>query len=176
MHSVTIIITAATYIYKILRSYKPEHLLDEGSQMAEHTAVAVIARFFGSLSKVSIFGDTSQIGVFHASKAEFVKTTAVSFMGRMIESGLPYVLLNEQYRMHPHISEMVSTLFYAGKVINHGSVQNRPADAVWDAFTRRRVSACHGQHSIFLHVPPGTMYRSTTGYSTVNPSHLVAVK
>ena len=131
VHSVGIIITAATYIYKILRSYKPEHLLlDEGSQMAEHTAVAVIARFFGSLSKVSIFGDTSQIEVFHASKAEFVKTTAVSFMGRMIESGLPYVLLSEQYRMHPHISEMVSTLFYAGKVIDHGSVQNRPADAV----------------------------------------------
>lgn len=176
IHSVGIIVTAATSMHKIIRSYRPDHLLlDEGSQMAEHTAVAVIARFFGSLNKVSIFGDIAQIGVFHASKAEFVQTTAISFMERMIGSGLPYVLLNEQYRMHPHISMMVSTLFYAGKLINHGSVQNRPADAVWDAFTRRRVSACHGQHSIFLHVPPGTMYRSTTGYSTVNPSHLVAV-
>ena len=46
-HAEGIIVTAASSMVKILRGFRPDLILmDEASQLHEHTAVAVISRFF----------------------------------------------------------------------------------------------------------------------------------
>jgi superfamily I DNA and/or RNA helicase len=50
-------------------------------------------------------------------------------MERLIKSGqIPFIQLNEQYRMHPHIARMSNELFYGGLVRDHESLWHRECE------------------------------------------------
>ena len=172
-HAEGIIVTAASAMVFILRRFRPNIIImDETSQLTEHAAAAVLSRFFGRLEKVDLIGDTNQTSAFNNSEAELVNTTKRDIMTRMKETGVPVTTLRVQYRMHPQIAHCVSHLFYDDQLIDDPSVINRPADAVWTAFVQRNIPTCVGNHSIFISVPPGTIYVPTGGNSKINPAHL----
>ena len=52
----------------------------------------------------------------------------LSFMARMIDAGMNYTMLREQYRMVPDIALIPNTLTYEGQLITDPSAQvtNRP--------------------------------------------------
>ena len=104
-----IISTASAALNAILRSYKPRRLIvNEASQLTEYAAVAVMARFEDSLSKTLIENNPFSLD----TGSEFGRTTKTSLMERLQYTGVPVTKLTIQYRMHPHISHTVSTLFY----------------------------------------------------------------
>ena len=63
-----------------------------------------------------------------AHHLKFSLPTELSFMERMIETGVPYTMLNTQYRTHPDIAKMVSALFYNNELLN-----NQPVVLRWSA-------------------------------------------
>jgi regulator of nonsense transcripts 1 len=50
----------------------------------------------------------------------------VPLMSRLLGAGLPSLLLEIQYRMHPVIAEFPSQLFYAGRVRSGVKAADRP--------------------------------------------------
>ena len=176
-HAEGIIVTATTAMARLLRKFRPAILLmDETSQLTEAAAVAVIARFFDRLDKVNLLGDTKQTGPFDNSKAEFDLTTKQDLMTRLMATGVPKTTLLIQYRMHPHIAACVSRLFYRNQLINDASVNHRPADNIWNAFISRFTPECAGRHSVFLSIPPCSMYQPIRGASKINPAHTWMVR
>ena len=58
----------------------------------------------------------------------------VSLMTRLVKTGVPMNMLVEQYRMHPHIADNVSNMFYDSQLINAPSVKWRPEYTIWQTF------------------------------------------
>ena len=116
-----VVVTAATSLHWILGGFQPRRLIiDEGSQMKEYTTIALIAEHFNKLLKVTIIGDLAQLGTFVPPQpSEFSMQTKLSYMGRLADSGIPYTMLDTQYRMYPHISKLVSQLFYNNRLLNN---------------------------------------------------------
>lgn len=54
-------------------------------------------------------------------------------MERMMQCGYPSTLLNQQFRMHPEISQFPNLMFYKSKIQN-GSAVGRPQ--LWHALFR----------------------------------------
>lgn len=65
-------------------------------------------------------GDPCQTRPFYASEGELRKTTMLSLMERLTKTGVPVTVLDIQYRMNPHISQLVSP-----NVVNDPSVIGR---------------------------------------------------
>ena len=172
-HARVVVVAAATSLHRILGSFKPVRLIiDEGSQMKEYTAVAVIGKHFNNLRKFTIIGDLQQLSTFvPPPPSEFSSQTQLSFMERMVKTGVPYTMLNTQYRMHPHIAKMVSSLFYSDQLINDRSVVFRQDDNRWLAFTNSTFGDCPRQHSIFINARAGPVYYTRRGRSLANPRH-----
>jgi superfamily I DNA and/or RNA helicase len=113
-----IFVTAGTCTTRLLKGFSPSTIIiDEASQMTEVASVSVIATFFHSLKKVILAEDLQQNHPFVGSSRqnEFFKTTAISLMQRMLVTGASSTFLSRQYRMHPHISKLVSEQFYEGR-------------------------------------------------------------
>ena len=107
-HAESIIVTAASSMVKSLRYLRPALILmDEASQLHEHTAVAVISRLFHRCEKAILIGDEKQLSTFVHPGHELVKTTDKSLMSRLRNTGVPSATLQVQYRMHAHISHCV---------------------------------------------------------------------
>ena len=172
-----VVVTAATSLHWILGGFHPVRIIiDEDSQMKEHTTVALISKHFNELSKITLIGDLAQLGPFVSPRpSEFSQQTRLSFMGRMIESGVPCTMLNIQYRMHPHIARLVSQLFYNNQLVNDQSVVFRQDDTKWLAFTERMFADCPRQHSIFIDTTAGPLYHTVRGRSLANPRHACIV-
>jgi senataxin len=51
---------------------------------------------------------------------------ARSLFERLKLAGFPSNMLNEQYRMHPHISQWPSTAFYSGELLDSVFAIERP--------------------------------------------------
>lgn len=52
---------------------------------------------------------------------------ALSLFERLVQAGVRPVVLDTQYRMHPAISEFASDCFYAGKIVDGITADDRPA-------------------------------------------------
>ena len=62
-HARAVMVTAATSLHRILSCFHPVCLIiDEASQIKEHTTVAVISQHFKKLRKITIIGDLAQLG------------------------------------------------------------------------------------------------------------------
>ena len=169
-----LIMTAATAMSPQIRVFRPHWLLiDEASQLTESATVAVISRFFSSLCKLVLLGDPKQRFPFClAHLSEFIRTTMTSFMVRMISTGVPVTMLREQFRMHPHISDTVSRLFYSGLLRDSPGVLFQNEHRIWQRFHQQSLQECEMRHSIFVHVDTDKLYRTKKWKSLMNPSHL----
>lgn len=61
------------------------------------------------LRKLGIIGDQLGATIPSSDMSEFGPTAQMSLMQRMIEVGNPYIMMEEQYRMHP--GSLASSLF-----------------------------------------------------------------
>ncbi|KAF6227424.1 hypothetical protein HO133_008868 [Letharia lupina] len=173
-----IIVTAATAMTKMLRVFRPQQIIvNEASQLTEFATVAVVSRFFENLRKVLIVGDPCQKKPFVLNQnSEFVNTTETSLMVRLSNSGVPITRLREQFRMHPHIAQPVSSLSYEATLINSPSVLSRPKDRIWQTFHGQTLQECAKRHSIFVHVKNYVPYRLKKTQSMLKPSRLAIVR
>ena len=77
---------------------------------------------------VILAGDDSQLRPIVLSNAktnEFIHSTSMSLMERLINSQVhPVILLGENFRCRPEITDLVSKNFYEGKLQSHKSRQN----------------------------------------------------
>ena len=129
-----IFVTAATFTCRVLKGFKPATLIiDEATQITEVASVSVVASFIPSIQKVILAGDLMQNCLFIGSirRNEFSSTTERSLIKRMLFTGVPSSLLGTQYRMHPHISEMISKLLYEGRLIDGENVKHREEDKIF---------------------------------------------
>ena len=176
-HARVVVVTAATALHGILRRFHPTRMIiDEGSQMMEHTTIALIARHYSNLDKITIIGDLAQLGTFVPPQpSEFSVQTKLSSMGRLAASGVPITTLVTQYRMHPDISRMVSHLFYQDRLLDHESVLFREDDKKWTAFAQDAFGIPSAKHSLFVSTTPGPVYYTAKGRSLANPRHACLV-
>ena len=172
-----LIMTAATALSPHLRAFQPHWVIvDEASELTESATVAVISRFAPSLCKVVLLGDPKQRFPFGLDElTEFYRTTTTSLMVRMIKTGVPYTMLQEQFRMHPHISATVSRLFYSGLLRDSPGVLYQNEHTIWRKFHELYLRPCEMRHSIFVHVKTKRLFRTKRTKSLVNPTHLAVI-
>ena len=172
-----LIMTAATALSPHLRAFRPHWVIvDEASQLTESATVAVISRFASSLCKVVLLGDPKQRFPFgFEGITEFIRTTTTSLMVRMINTGVPFTMLQEQFRMHPDISSTVSRLFYSGLLRDSPGVLYQNEHTIWRRFHQIYLRPCEMRHSIFVHVKTQSLFRTKRTKSLVNPTHLAVI-
>ena len=93
-------------------------------------------------------------------------------MSRLETTSIPGTALLIQYRMHPDIAHCVSRLFYINQLINHPSLNHRLADVLLTTYILRLAPRCAGRQSVFLSIPPCSLYQPFGGSSKINPAHL----
>lgn len=96
-------------------------LIDEASQIKKVDTLNAWGRHTGRLIKLAIFGDQNQLPATIPSfpVSEFDPAAKMSIMHRQIQAGHPHTMLLEQYRMHPHISQLVNMLVYDNRLTNN---------------------------------------------------------
>lgn len=156
-----IIVTAATAMTMMLRVFRPQQSrVNEASQLTEFATVAVVSRFFENLRKVLIVRDPCQKKPFVLNQnSEFVNTTETSLIVRLSNSSVPITRLREQYRIHPHIAQPVSSLFDEAILINLPGVLSRSKDSIWQPFHGQTLQERAKRHSIFVQVKNSVPYR-----------------
>lgn len=99
-------------------------VVDEAGQASEAETIMALLRMTQCVGqeKLVLVGDTNQLGVF-ATNPEIVRRGGSrSLMERLMDLGYPSHLLNVQYRMDPQICQVVSPIFYEGKLVTGDSV------------------------------------------------------
>lgn len=117
-----IFVTASTASSKACRGIGIQVvLIDESSQIKEVDTLNAWARHLPKLGKLGVIRDQKQLGATIPSSemSEFAAIAQMSLMERLIEAGHPYTMMCEQYRMHPHISHLVNTLIYDGRLTDN---------------------------------------------------------
>ena len=171
-------VTTASSAAKFLKQCRRDVLLvDEVSQVKEYEFVACVARMLPHLQKVVMLGDPRQRSPFVADEEhnEFARTTAMSPMTRLIDSGVEYVTLRVQYRMCPDIAQFVNEAFNDNQLINHQSVFNRQWKGVFETFVGKYLRTNAPRQTLFLAVPDSKLYRTKRSFSNVNPWYLTAI-
>ncbi|CAL1164255.1 unnamed protein product [Cladocopium goreaui] len=109
-------------------------LVDEAAQAVEaETLIPLCLR----PKQLVLVGDPNQLSatVCHSESAKSAKFCR-SMMERLMALGQDYIMLQEQYRMHPEISRFPSQRFYGGRLIDvttntsSASCRSSPGDAV----------------------------------------------
>lgn len=172
-------VTATTFFSRVFKGFKPKIIvIDEVTQMTEVDSVAVIAIFFHSIQKIILAGDLNQNCSFVGSISvnEFSRIAERSLMERMFQIGVSFTFLTTQYRMHFHISRLVSKLFYNDRLRNGDNVINRQSqDEIFEKFLRFFFPETK-HHFVFLHIPDAKVFRAKRGGSKANPYYVVAVQ
>lgn len=151
--------------------------IDEASQIKEAETLNAWCRHLSRLQKLALFGDHQQLRAtvksFHVS--EFGLTAQTSLMYRQIQIGHPFTMLTEQYRMHPHIAELVNTLIYQNRLTTNASALGRPNAKLFLNWTRHYGYAGHRQ-ALFCQVEgEPKLYQEVDGFSKMNDLYLHAV-
>ncbi|PYI04107.1 hypothetical protein BO78DRAFT_409358 [Aspergillus sclerotiicarbonarius CBS 121057] len=168
-----VLCTASTAERKPLRSFKPEiTIVEEATQISESICVSSLIRFYASLKKIILSGDTAQLPptVTSVNKNEAVECEKVSLFERLLSTGVRNISLKTQSRMHPDISQFVTLHFYGGGLVNHSSTS--VASPIQD-FLGKRFNVRPGR-SYFLSVTNSTVWRRRGGTSLFN-AHYIGV-
>ena len=106
----------------------PVVLIDEAAQLVEAESLIILQHT--SCKYLVLAGDDKQLPATVFSKECLKAGYSVSIFERLISLGVPSTLLNQQYRMHSHISSWPSLRFYDGNVVDSYEVLNRQ-DRAW---------------------------------------------
>jgi len=98
-------------------------LIDEASQATEPSSLVPIVR---GARQLVLVGDHHQLPPTVLDSHAEEEGLGRSLFARLIEAGHTPHLLDEQYRMHPAISEFPSKRFYEGKIKNGIQADDRP--------------------------------------------------
>jgi hypothetical protein len=88
-------------------------LIDEASQATE---IATIVPLLHHCQQLVLVGDHCQLPPTVASEDAQFEGCSLSLFERLVNSGVPPLLLDTQYRMHPAISQFPSDCFYGGHI------------------------------------------------------------
>ena len=100
-------------------------LVDEATQATEASTLVAFCR---GAQQVVLLGDQCQLGPTVNAKLP----GSQPLFTRLIDDGLPTLLLDTQYRMHPGIAQLPSDLIYGGRLRSGVSAADRPAAAGFD--------------------------------------------
>ena len=122
-----VFVTNNSSCHDALENFKPDVIIvDEAGQATPGDLSVPMAMFKETLEGVFLAGDHRQLQPVVASRGrneafDIIKRTL--FEDCVMKSRYPHVVLNVQYRMHPHIAKWVSDTFYEGQIENHPSVE-----------------------------------------------------
>ena len=154
-------------------------MMDETSQIKEVEALNAIVRHaaYGRLEKFVILGDHQQLPptVLARMMSEFVNSTSLSIMYRFILAGYPFVMLRVQYRMHPHIVEIINKLVYKGALQTAPSAINRPNAGLFRRFLRSCQFPSQRQTLWVDVVDQVTLFHERGDFSSINTAYILAV-
>ncbi|KAL2834982.1 P-loop containing nucleoside triphosphate hydrolase protein [Aspergillus cavernicola] len=168
--------TASTASRRALRGFKPTVLIiEEASQIPESICLIPMIRYYPSLGRIVLSGDTAQLPPVITSDGhnEFLESEKLSLFERLLSSGIPDIMLLTQYRMHPDIANFVNTEFYMGRLINHPSATRGNAGTFGEKMAARYQ--CSKAASYFLSVEKSSVWKRRNGTSLFNPEYIVAV-
>jgi hypothetical protein len=94
-------------------------IVDEAAQATEPSLLIALSM---SCKHCILIGDCNQLPATVFSQSAKNAGYDVSLFERLLKSRHPFVLLNQQYRMHPMISAFPSNMFYDGKVLDGPNV------------------------------------------------------
>lgn len=167
--------TASTAGRPGLRRFRPDILIiDEASQISEATCLNPMIRFYSSLKKIVLCGDTAQLPptVTGLARNEFLESEKLSLFERLIKTGVPDTMLKTQYRMHPGISAFVNTEFYNGQLLNGPGTARQRADLF--ARIMSEQYKCSKGASYFFSVRNSSCWTRKGGTSLFNPEYVVS--
>ncbi|ETK90728.1 hypothetical protein L915_05544 [Phytophthora nicotianae] len=95
-------------------------IIDEAAQAVE---ASTLIPFKFRPHRVVLVGDHRQLPATVISKNLVSMGYDRSLQQRLVENGSPVLLLNQQYRMHPEISEFPSKFFYEGKLVQDDNMR-----------------------------------------------------
>ncbi|MBC89014.1 MAG: hypothetical protein CMB12_07060 [Euryarchaeota archaeon] len=137
----------------------PRVLIDEATQATEPATLVPIVR---GCRQLVLVGDHRQLPPTVISRRAENGGLGISLFDRMRELGVDSIMLEEQYRMHPIISQFPSMQYYDDGLINGVKAEERPAPAglIWPDFDRPVA---------FLPIEGGEVV-SEDGHSRANPA------
>lgn len=100
--------------------------MDENAFERESNLVPLFAANFSLDPCFVIIGDQQQLAPLTKAEEEdnaFKPQLEISFMARMIDVGMEYIMLTEQHRMVSNISEIANALTYRGQLIDDPCTQ-----------------------------------------------------
>ena len=113
----------------ILDRYRfPYVLIDEATQSTEPQTVVPMCK---GARQIVLVGDHCQLPPTVISEVAEDEGLAISLFSRLVELGVPPMLLDTQYRMHPKIAEFPSDTFYGGHLRSGIRAADRPAPVVY---------------------------------------------
>ena len=137
----------------------PRVLIDEATQATEPATLVPIIR---GCRQLVLVGDHRQLPPTVISKRAEKGGLGVSLFDRMRELGVYSIMLKEQYRMHPIISQFPSMQYYDGALVDGVQVDERqaPTGLIWPDFE---------QPVAFLPIEGGEVV-AEDGHSRANPA------
>ena len=101
-------------------------LVDEAAQSTEPESLVPLCQATDT-TRVQLIGDHQQLPpVLHSQWTRRAGLGVSLFERLFMTPGIPHVVLDMQYRMHPTIAQWPSTEFYQGAVSSHPSTDRRP--------------------------------------------------
>ncbi|CAK7269654.1 ATP-dependent RNA helicase [Sporothrix epigloea] len=97
-------------------------LIDESTQSAEPECMIPLVL---GCKQVVLVGDHKQLGPVIMNKKAAKAGLNQSLFERLVKLGFSPIRLNMQYRMHPHLAEFPSNMFYEGSLQNGVTIQER---------------------------------------------------
>jgi regulator of nonsense transcripts 1 len=100
----------------------PIVIVDEATQAVEPTVLIPLIHY---ARKLVLVGDDKQLGPVVANKELEDVGYGRSMFERLIQLGVPKIMLDKQYRMHPEISAFPNVEFYGGGITDGITPQDR---------------------------------------------------
>ena len=79
--------------------------------------------------QVALLGDQHQLPPTTVARHPEALTASIPLFTRLLGEGVPALLLDTQYRMHPVIAQLPADLFYGGRLASGVTAEQRPAAA-----------------------------------------------
>jgi hypothetical protein len=99
----------------------PVVIMDEATQAVEPSSLIPLLH---DAQKIVLVGDQNQLGPVVPSEFKRYKFNRGLFV-RLLQLGLEHIMLDEQFRMHPMISEFPNRIFYDGAIRNGVNAADR---------------------------------------------------
>jgi senataxin len=106
-----------------IKKHSPVIIVDEAAQLIEAETLIILQ--YTPITHLVLVGNERQLSATISSQVCKAANFNRSLFERLIINGFYCSMLNEQYRMHKHISAWPSSQFYAGQLIDSEFINDR---------------------------------------------------